>query len=63
MRIVSAARCVICSGSGSADSRGAYRHARDRTAIMASTTMGSAVNTTAIYAAVIHTGLINGNSA
>ena len=56
--IVSAARCVICSGSGSADSsrtdRSAYRHTGAYAAIVASTIVGSPVSTTAINAAVIN---------
>jgi len=60
VRIVSAAGCVICSGSGSADGSSThgstYRHPRTYTIIAAtsSTISATAVNATAIYTAVIN---------
>ena len=66
--IISAARCVTCSGSGSADSsrthRGAYRHSGAYTAIIASTIVGSPVSTTAaIYTTAIYTAVINADTS
>jgi hypothetical protein len=68
VRIVSAARCVICSGSGSPDSsrtnRGAYRHARGHTTtIIASTIVGSPVSTAAIYTTAINAAVINADTS
>ena len=65
--IVSAARCVICSGSGSADSsrtdRSAYRHTGAYAAIVASTIVGSPVSTAAIYTTAIYTAVINADTS
>jgi len=67
VRIVSAARCIICSGSGSPDSgstnRGAYRHSRGHTTIIASTIVGSPVSTTAIYTTAINAAVINADTS
>jgi hypothetical protein len=52
IRIVSAARYVISSGSGSTD----------RTTIVAPTIIGSPVTGTTVHVAAIYTGLPNGNS-
>jgi len=66
VRIVSAPWCVICSGSGSADSRGpnggTYRHSRGYAAIVASPIIGSPVNTAAIDTTAIDTTVINTNT-
>ena len=64
VRIVSAAWCVICSGSrstdgSSANGSGAYRHSRGYTP----TIIASTVNPTAIYTAAIYTAVINANSS
>jgi len=62
VRIVSAAGCVICSGSGSADGgrthRGAYRHSGAYAAIIAATIVGSTVSATTVNATAIYTAVI-----
>jgi hypothetical protein len=61
VRIVSAAGCVICSGSGSADGSSthgsAYRHPRAYT-IIAATIVGSTVSATTVNATAIYTAVI-----
>lgn len=65
VRIVSAAGCVICSGSGSADGSSThgstYRHPRTYT-IIAATIVGSTISATAVNATAIYTAVINADT-